>query len=594
MFSQKKKQEERVSGVDGDVRQPLLEGNDEEQTQLLFSAQDVEDSGDEPSSSAHYSDSPRPTVRFQEEPQVIGPPLRSTTQSREAGAYVHGPSSARLRTAYAEFELDSDDFDESTLEDSGSDRARSTSPRPRRSRQRPIPLITGFTDSRGTQGALDTIIPMYQPAALEESSISPIDIEEMAAKQQAGGNMFDSVANMANSILGAGIIGLPYAMSQAGFFSGIILLVVLCGVTDWTIRLVVLNAKLSGGNSYIEIMHNCFGSSGRAAVSLFQFTFAFGGMCAFGIIIGDTIPHVIRSAFPTLYKIPVLSILSNRQVIITLCILCVSYPLSLYRDIHKLSRASGLALLSMLVIVISVLIEGPHVPQELKGDPSERLAIVGPGIFQAIGVISFAFVCHHNSLLIYGSLRKPTLDRFAQVTHCSTIISLVACCTLAISAFWNFTDKTQGNILNNFPANNTLINVARFCFGLNMFTTLPLELFVCREVIEQYFFSHESFSPQRHLFFTTTIVVSSMFLSLITCDLGVTLEITGGVSATALAFIFPTACYLKLANPSLPWYSRSKLPAAICFAFGVVVMVVSLFLALGKAWTKEGEAKICV
>jgi hypothetical protein len=29
---------------------------------------------------------------------------------------------------------------------------------------------------------------------------------------------------------------------------------------------------------------------------------------------------------------------------------------------------------------------------------------------------------------------------------------------------------------------DTIINVARFCFGLNMFTTLPLELFVCREV----------------------------------------------------------------------------------------------------------------
>lgn len=156
----------------------------------------------------------------------------------------------------------------------------------------------------------------------------------------------------------------------------------------------------------------------------------------------------------------------------------------------------------MLIIVTSVLIEGPHVPPELKGDPSKRLTVIGPGVFQAIGVISFAFVCHHNSLLIYGSLRTPTLDRFAKVTHISTVISLVACCTLAISAYVVFTDKTQGNILNNFSAvrqvffstwddlgkidvrlkNDTLINVARFCFGLNMFTTLPLELFVCREV----------------------------------------------------------------------------------------------------------------
>ena len=219
----------------------------------------------------------------------------------------------------------------------------------------------------------------------------------------------------------------------------------------------------------MQIMDHCFGNSGRAAVSFFQFAFAFGGMCAFGIIIGsvafyalsdrcspsivssgDTIPHVIRSVFPHLHDVPILSIFTNRQFIIILCTVCVSYPLSLYRDIHKLSRASGLALLGMLIIVVSVLVEGPHVTPDLKGDPSKRYSIISPGVFRAIGVISFAFVCHHNSLLIYGSLRTPTLDRFAQVTHISTLISVLSCTTLAVSAYVVFTDKTQGNILNNF------------------------------------------------------------------------------------------------------------------------------------------------
>ena len=59
-----------------------------------------------------------------------------------------------------------------------------------------------------------------------------------------------------------------------------------------------------------------------------------------------------------------------------------------------------------------MLVEGPNVPEELKGDPSARFTVLGGGVFQAIGVISFAFVCHHNTLLIYGSLRTPTLDRF--------------------------------------------------------------------------------------------------------------------------------------------------------------------------------------
>lgn len=114
-------------------------------------------------------------------------------------------------------------------------------------------------------------------------------------------------------------------------------------------------------------------------------------MCAFGIIIGDTIPHVIRSIFPSLHTIPVLKIFTNRQFIIALCTICVSYPLSLYRDIHKLSRASGVALIGMCIIVTSVIVEESHVLSELKGDPSKRFTIFGPGVFQAVGVISFAF-----------------------------------------------------------------------------------------------------------------------------------------------------------------------------------------------------------
>jgi sodium-coupled neutral amino acid transporter 11 len=114
-------------------------------------------------------------------------------------------------------------------------------------------------------------------------------------------------------------------------------------------------------------------------------------MCAFGIIIGDTIPHVIRSIFPRLPTVPVLYLFANRKFVIALCTICVSYPLSLYRDIHKLSRASGLALIGMVTIVTSVLIESPNTSPELKGDPSKRFSFIEPGIFQAIGVISFAF-----------------------------------------------------------------------------------------------------------------------------------------------------------------------------------------------------------
>lgn len=264
--------------------------------------------------------------------------------------------------------------------------------------------------------------------------------------------------------------------------------------------MIVVNSKLSGANSFQgyvtthasltayktftsdRTVEHCFGSSGLIAISIAQWAFAFGGMVAFCVIMGDTIPSVIAALFPSLSTMPFLWLLTNRRAVIILCTLCFSYPLSLYRDIAKLARASALALLSMAVILITVVTQGVGVPRDLKGDLKGSL-FVRNGVLQAVSVISFAFVCHHNSLLIYGSLKKPTMDRFARVTHYSTFTSMLACLTMALAGFIGFGEKTQGNILNNFPDDNLIVNIARFLLGANMVTTLPLECFVCREVI---------------------------------------------------------------------------------------------------------------
>ncbi|KAI9706252.1 MAG: hypothetical protein M1820_004827 [Bogoriella megaspora] len=183
------------------------------------------------------------------------------------------------------------------------------------------------------------------------------ELQELMEGRRAKSGMKSAFMNMANSIIGAGIIGQPYAFRQAGLVTGIVLLVILTIMVDWTIRLIVINSKLSGANSFQATMEHCFGKSGLVAISIAQFAL----------------------------------------------------------DIAKRRAAK----------------------------PIE------------------AFVCHHNSLLIYGSLKKPTLDRFARVTHFSTSISMAACLTMALAGYLNFGDKTKGNVLNNFPSDNVLVNIAR-------------------------------------------------------------------------------------------------------------------------------------
>lgn len=51
----------------------------------------------------------------------------------------------------------------------------------------------------------------------------------------------------------------------------------------------------------------------------------------------------------------------------------------------------------MLIIVITVITQGPRVPAEMKG-PIKGSLIINTGVFQAIGVISFgmypSFMCN--------------------------------------------------------------------------------------------------------------------------------------------------------------------------------------------------------
>lgn len=132
--------------------------------------------------------------------------------------------------------------------------------------------------------------------------------------------------------------------------------------------------------------------------------------------------------------------------------------------------------------------------------------------------VSSAFICHHNSFLIYGSLEQPTLANWSRVTHVSVGSALIISAAFAVAGYTTFTGYTQGinegdtelhasdffffsfffdipkcisvilyfhflgDVFENYCRNDNLATFGRFCFGLSIITTFPLECFVTREV----------------------------------------------------------------------------------------------------------------
>jgi hypothetical protein len=57
-------------------------------------------------------------------------------------------------------------------------------------------------------------------------------------------------------------------------------------------------------------------------------------------------------------------------------------------NFFKLAKASSMALISMLVIIVTVISQGWRVSSDLRGELEGSL-FINSGVFQAIGVISF-------------------------------------------------------------------------------------------------------------------------------------------------------------------------------------------------------------
>ncbi|XP_019945445.1 putative sodium-coupled neutral amino acid transporter 11 [Paralichthys olivaceus] len=374
--------------------------------------------------------------------------------------------------------------------------------------------------------------------------------------------------NFINSIIGSGIIGLPYALNQAGLPLGLLLLVIVAFITDYSIILLIKGGNLSGTNSYQSLVQSTFGFPGFLILSALQFLYPFIAMVSYNITTADTMTKVFQ-------RIPGVGpghILAERHFVILLSTLVFTMPLSLYRNIEKLGKVSFLSMvLTLTILIIAIIRSATFGPQIL---PTQNAwAFAKWNAIQAVGVMSFAFICHHNSFLIYGSLEQPTLANWSRVTHLSVGSALIISAAFAVTGYTTFTGYTQGDIFENYCRNDNLATFGRFCFGLSIMTTFPLECFVTREVLSNVIFSRD-LSKVEHVVITILIVAVCASISLAYDCLGVVLELNGALSATPLIFIIPSACILKLS--SRRWFQGENLIATILIAVGLFVMITGL------------------
>lgn len=72
-------------------------------------------------------------------------------------------------------------------------------------------------------------------------------------------------------------LGIPYALHESGFGLGLLLLILVAYVTDYSLILMVRSGHISGKFSYQGIMEAAYGKAGYILLGVLQFIYPFIG-----------------------------------------------------------------------------------------------------------------------------------------------------------------------------------------------------------------------------------------------------------------------------------------------------------------------------
>ena len=350
--------------------------------------------------------------------------------------------------------------------------------------------------------------------------------------------------NILKTIVGAGIFATSTALDDSGFYFGMLLIILMTGLFYFTLITMVRASLKSNVETAQDLMLYCFGKFGEISLNITVFCIAWGCIMAYTVIIGDVLPDVLQNLVGP-QSSPFLSFLVSRQGMVLLVSVFILFPVSCSKNLAGLAKFSGFALSAILFIVISIISIAPTLPDEYKGAQTTLSIIHVSGISSAIATFSFCYVCHHNILLNFNAMKGKSIKTFSRVV--AAVLTIAMILTMAVGcAYVTFRDKSKTNILNSFPKDNVLIIICRILFAIDMLFTYPLELFVARDTIQKSFFKNKQDTNIRHYLLTFLILSSTVVIGCLTDNLGLIIDLVGGCCAAIIAFVVPSACFLRV------------------------------------------------
>ncbi|KAG5857721.1 probable sodium-coupled neutral amino acid transporter 6 isoform X2 [Anguilla anguilla] len=412
-----------------------------------------------------------------------------------------------------------------------------------------------------------------------------------AGAQGPGGASFSScVFNLMNAIMGSGILGLAYAMTNTGILGFCLLLLLVSGLASYSIHLLLKLCDQTAITSYEGLGFQAFQKPGKILVAstiLIQNT---GAMSSYMFIIKTELPAAIISFLsPEPSGNPWYL---NGWVLLMLVMFCVVLPLAMLPKIGFLGYTSSLAFVFMLFFTAVVVIKKWSIPCPLPlndtltpsqssnfSDPEciPKLFAISSKSAYAIPTMAYSFLCHTAVLPIYCELHRPTKKKMQNVANVGISLSFLVYLVSSLFGYLTFYEHVDSELLlgyDRYLPHDMLVMTVRLAILLAVLLTVPLIHFPARKAAIMLIRGDQPFSWVHHAVVTVLLLTVVLLLAIYVPDIKNVFGVVGSTTSTCLLFVYPGLFYLRISED--PLKSPQAISAVALVVFGVFVGLLSL------------------
>ncbi|XP_076905728.1 lysine histidine transporter 2-like [Bidens hawaiensis] len=397
------------------------------------------------------------------------------------------------------------------------------------------------------------------------------------------------------TMVGAGVLSLPFALSELGWGFGVTMLTMSWMITLYTLwQMVQMHEMVPGKrfDRYHELGQHAFGEKlGLFLVVPQQLVVEVGTCIVYMVTGGKSLEKVQQLLCPNCKPM--------RTTYYILMFSSVQFALAHLPNFNSITIVSvAAAIMSLSYSFISWIASwnrGADADVEYSLRSKTHVGQMFD-MFSALGNVAFAYAGHNVVLEIQATIpstpEKPSKGPMWQGCFCAYIIVAICYFPVAIIGYYIFGNKVDDNILITLDHPPWLIAMANMFVIIHIIGGYQIFSMPVYDMIETYLVKSRKFRPSAPLRFTvrTSFVVFTAFVAITIPFFGGLLGFFGGFALAPTSYYLPCVIWLILKRPrkwSLSWCTNW-----FCIVFGVLLMVLAPIGALRSLIKSAGNYKI--